>query len=69
MEVDALQSAYAAATQAANIAVMRKILDQTKVAGLAAVDLIQTSGQVQQQAQAQAPRPTGATAGAVDILV
>ena len=64
MQLDGLQSAYASASQATNIAVLRRIQDQTKLAGRAAVDLIQAAGKVQQAAPAPA-----VSAGRVDIVV
>ena len=64
MQLDGLQGAYASATQSANIAVLKRIQDQTKLAGRAAVNLIEASGKVQEQAQTRV-----AAAGRVDVVV
>jgi hypothetical protein len=67
MQLDGLQGAYASATQAANVAVLRRIQDQNRLAGRAAVGLIEASGKVQEQAQVRAAAAAGN--GRVDVVV
>ena len=65
MQLDGLQGAYASATHSANVAVLKRIQDQTRLAGRAAVNLIEASGKVQEQSPARA----AVAAGRVDVVV